>query len=416
MFTRRKQNVIFSCMFAFFFIIFFRLALPADDVADKDATPLQERFPLVWKHVHMAAAHGGAWHIPSDWLPPNSPPPSNITHAAQIAADVASSESQRYLSHSSIPRIVHQVWKSTNIHHFPNAALPAVESWLEYATDPTLPSMAYFMWDDEGMLDLIAEANPDFLPHFEALPRPVEKADVFRVFVCNSVGGVYGDIDTTPLRPPTAWIQPRDIAPWVDPETDTIFVSDDPVALVLGIEADTDEHADTFWRMGYTYPVQLTQWALAGSRDQPVLNRFLENFRHAMEEAMKAPTDLANAPTSGSQLRKLDPLELTGPSAITKATKDYLAGVANLRWQALSGLQDGGHSKLVQDTLILPITGFSPGRGKYGNMGSKPYSDPDARLRHDAQGSWRKFDVVVEIGKACRTVFGGCRYWSKTPG
>lgn len=49
-------------------------------------------------------------------------------------------------------------------------------------------------------------------------------------------------------------------------------------------------------------------------------------------------------------------------------------------------------------------------------MGSKPVTDPSARLRHLAQGSWRNFDWKVEMGKFCRTVLGRCRDWSKTPG
>lgn len=48
-------------------------------------------------------------------------------------------------------------------------------------------------------------------------------------------------------------------------------------------------------------------------------------------------------------------------------------------------------------------------------MGSKPFSDADARLLHHAQGSWHKFDAKVELGKLCRTVFGLCRDWSKVP-
>lgn len=315
---------------------------------------------------------------------------------------------------------MHQAWKSTDIDQFPAPALPAVESWLEYAVAPDT-NMAYFIWDDQGIIDLIAEAEPDLLFQFEALPKMVEKADIFRIVVCNSVGGVYGDIDTTPLRPPTEWVQAEDILPWSDPATDIKFATEkttNPVKLILGIEADTDEHSDQYWRMGYTYSVQLTQWALAGTADHPILNSFLVNFRSAMDQALLSTTHSINGTTvsQDAALRKLDPLELTGPAAITVAANDYLAKEAGLRWQALSGIEDGGHSKLVLDTLILPITGFSPGRGKYGNMGSKPFSDPDARLRHDAQGSWKKFDLMVELGKTCRTLLGGCRDWSKVPG
>jgi mannosyltransferase OCH1-like enzyme len=297
--------------------------------------------------------------------------------------------------------------------------MPAIESWLEYATESGRSSMAYFMWDDIGLADLVSDVEPDLLPYFEALPRPVEKADIFRVVVCNSIGGIYGDIDTTPLRSPIDWITQVDIMPWTDPVRGTRYAQsqNNTVNLILGIEADTDEFSDSYWRMGYTYSVQLTQWALAGAGKHPILSMFLRQFTQQIDDVLANTLHTPNnTPVTYTQaLRRLDPLELTGPAAITKAAKDYLEDSANLRWQALSGLQDGGRSKLVLDTMILPITAFSPGRGRIGNMGSKAYSSPDARLRHDSQSSWRKFSFRVEMGKACRTIFGGCRYWSKTP-
>ena len=48
-------------------------------------------------------------------------------------------------------------------------------------------------------------------------------------------------------------------------------------------------------------------------------------------------------------------------------------------------------------------------------MGSKAVTDPDARLHHHALGSWRRFDLVVEYGKFCRTMFGWCKTWTKVP-
>lgn len=136
--------------------------------------------------------------------------------------------------------------------------------------------------------------------------------------------------------------------------------SSHPVGLILGIEADTDEHSDSFWRMGYSYPVQLTQWSLASTSDHPVLNQFLENFRHQFQSIVSDPADLDSLTMNleNTRLDKADPLELSGPVAITEATMAYLTSKRGLRWQALSGLSDGGRSKLVDDVLILPITGF----------------------------------------------------------
>lgn len=59
MVCRRKHHIIFSCMFAFFFVVFFRLALPSDEAAGPQSHSPRQQFPLVWKHIHTAAGHGG---------------------------------------------------------------------------------------------------------------------------------------------------------------------------------------------------------------------------------------------------------------------------------------------------------------------------------------------------------------------
>ena len=239
-------------------------------------------------------------------------------------------------------------------------------------------------------------------------------------------------------------METKDISEWTDPSTGTTYSQQGstnasfpkqdpikPVSLILGIEADNDEQGDSYWRMGYTYPVQLTQWSLAASAKQPVLDHFLANFRAKVQDILD---NGGGGQKSLTALRNQDPLELTGPVAITKATMEWLGEKTGLRWQGLSGIEDGGRSKVVLDTLILPITGFryvyslthiylptnkqltnenSPGRGRYGNMGSKALTDIDARVQHAAQGSWRKFNLKVEMGKACRTLFGMCKDWSK---
>jgi hypothetical protein len=109
--------------------------------------------------------------------------------------------------------------------------------------------------------------------------------------------------------------------------------------------------------MGYNFPVQLTQWALAGAPGHPIFNRFLTTFARRMRElAEPYQGDLALAASAGAF--KEDPLKLTGPEAITEATMSWLQENAGLRWNALTGLEDGGRSKAVGDTVILPITGL----------------------------------------------------------
>lgn len=119
-------------------------------------------------------------------------------------------------------------------------------------------------------------------------------------------------------------------------------------------------------------------------------------------------------------LKRIDPLDLTGPPAFTRTAKAHCEEEdPEFKWTSLSGRSDpvGGRGKVAAgDILVLPITGFSPGRASWPhNMGSQSLQHPNARLYHAAAGSWRKMDLKVQTGKLCRTFFGRCRDWSKIP-
>lgn len=165
----------------------------------------------------------------------------------------------------------------------------------------------------------------------------------------------YGDMDTEPLQHPASWVHRSDLANWIDPETGKSYGQQDgpterqqnkrPVNIIWGIEADTDPRSDQYWRMGYEYPIQITQWAFASAPKHPVLSRFMDNFYNYM---------------SGNQTTAQDddPIARTGPAAVTLATKAWLEERIGFRWNSLTGVSDGGKSKLIEDVLILPITGF----------------------------------------------------------
>lgn len=192
-----------------------------------------------------------------------------------------------------------------------------------------------------------------------------------------------------------------------------------PLQILLGIEGDNLPDTDKYWRMGYTYPVQLTQWALASAPQNPILDILLSNFGTRMAHLAQPYQNSPSLAAQNNAFKFEDPLTLTGPAAITLATQSYLAlpPTSLVDFTSLTGLEDGGRSKAVGSTMIFPITAFSPGRGNgtWENMGSKPLTDKDARVWHRAQGSWKHFDIQVELGKLCRTMLGGCREWTKVP-
>jgi len=130
------------------------------------------------------------------------------------------------------------------------------------------------------------------------------------------------------------------------------------VRLLLGIEGDNDPSTDTHWRMGYSFPVQLTQWALAAAPQHPILKRFISTFSARIDEITAPYGGNLTAVVEAGVLKKEDPLKLTGPEAITAAARGWLADEAGLRWEAVTGLHDGGRSKAVGSTVIFPITAF----------------------------------------------------------
>lgn len=189
----------------------------------------------------------------------------------------------------------------------------------------------------------------------------------------------YSDVDIKLLQHPYHWIQRQDVADWQDSETHSSYQLQMPrskryqvpmtsptpyqeimeklkpsgadVGAIFGLEADNPADTDDYWRMGYTYPVQLTNWAFAMVPQHPTASRYLSNLSQDIR-------------SNSSRLSNIDPLDLTGPPALTKAVKAHSENMSppEFRWSALSGRKDvrGGRGKVVaSDVLILPITGFS---------------------------------------------------------
>ncbi|XEV04904.1 hypothetical protein FSHL1_010191 [Fusarium sambucinum] len=331
------------------------LAIKLPSLCSREAD-VETDYPLIHRYISSPNSTGGAWYIPPSWSNTNHKHPQNILDAARIASQSALSRKERQLPSSNIPLIVHQTWKTTGAHGWNPKILPWVELWLEASINVELgPAMAYLFWDDVGMRSLIEEFEHDFLQTYDSILTPVERSDAFRILVCKHFGGIYGDLDTELIRHPATWIGPSDIVAWTDDETgkdygyhnDSIMLDDETqvVNLLWGLEADNDPDTDSYWRQSFTYPQQLSQWAFAAAPHHPVVSRYMDNLRSYTKDNETAALNS-------------DPLKRTGPAAVTLATKSWLEDHVGFRWTSLTGIKDGGRPKLVNDILILPITGF----------------------------------------------------------
>jgi len=93
----------------------------------------------------------------------------------------------------SIPRIIHQTWKSADI--------PSVYQEYVDSVRSINPTYNYKLWTDIENREFIASYYPWFLEKFDAYRHNIERADAVRYFLLYKFGGVYIDLDMECMRP-----------------------------------------------------------------------------------------------------------------------------------------------------------------------------------------------------------------------
>ncbi|HTH83008.1 MAG TPA: glycosyltransferase [Mucilaginibacter sp.] len=87
----------------------------------------------------------------------------------------------------TIPKIIHQTWKDTNI---PAHLSPLAETWKS-----NHPDWEYILWTDEANESFIKKYHPDFLSVYQSLPHAIQRVDLVRYFILYEFGGVFIDLD-----------------------------------------------------------------------------------------------------------------------------------------------------------------------------------------------------------------------------
>ena len=87
----------------------------------------------------------------------------------------------------SIPKIIHQTWKTEEI---PPVMVNYVKSW-----NTLHPHYTYQLWTDKDIRLLIKNHYPWFLVYYDSYPHHIMRVDAFRFFVLHKYGGVYVDLD-----------------------------------------------------------------------------------------------------------------------------------------------------------------------------------------------------------------------------
>lgn len=106
---------------------------------------------------------------------------------------VATSSPENPTSTYSVPRIIHQTWRDH--HTMPTSWQQASNSCRHLHRD-----YEYRFWSDDDARRLIARTYPQLLSTFDAYPYDIQRADVIRLVVLYTFGGIYLDLDIICLQ------------------------------------------------------------------------------------------------------------------------------------------------------------------------------------------------------------------------
>ncbi|KAJ3074846.1 membrane-bound alpha-1,6- mannosyltransferase Initiation-specific [Quaeritorhiza haematococci] len=307
-------------------------------------------FPPFPRTLVVEVSHNKPVDVPGPTVPgdSDSPPLEYVASNTPPTAPEIDPKNRKW----SLPPLIHQTWKTTNITS--PILTRAISTWLTKN-----PHFQHRLWTDVECDEFVKEKFPDVWPAYNRLPKPVLKADFFRYLVVLGVGGVYSDIDTECLRPVDGWMDEFE-----------------GVRAVVGVEMDASDS----WNWWEVIPRQLqfVQWTLAAVPDHPILQNVVSRI-------------LTKITTStNSDLTSTSVMELTGPAIWTDTIYDYMKQNGH-EWKEFRFMTE---ARMVNDTLILPITGFSP--ENYG-MYARGVGDPQARVRHLFYGSWKGDGKKQEI-------------------
>jgi len=269
-----------------------------------------------------------------------------------------------YDDEAKFPGYIWQTWKyGPGDSNFEEQFRSTEASWSEKH-----PGFVHEVITDDVAVHLIRHlyaAIPDVLRAYEALPKPVLKADFFRYLILLARGGIYSDIDTEALKPATDWV-PKEV-----PRS--------TYGLVVGIEADPDRPD---WHDWYSRRIQFCQWTIQSKAGHPILREIVAAITEQTLAAKKAGKLSAKKMLSSI-------VEMTGPAIWTDKIFDYFndpayfdmsTSTGNITWEAFTGITA---PKKVGDVVILPITSFSPGVKQ---MGAGEVDDPMAFVKHNFEG------------------------------
>ena len=231
------------------------------------------------------------------------------------------------------------------------------------------PGHAHRLWDDAEARAFVAERYPALLPvPYDAYLSGVERADVFRVLVLHSLGGVYADIDVAPLRPVDDWPL-------------------DDVRVALGVEYYSPQNDDP----------KLINWIMAAAPQNKLLGAMPAMFTAAAARDFFAAARAAK--TLDAEAYRAGIVARTGPNLVSEAADAYF----QRRGRSLASLTraevDGEPGVRVGSVRVLPQEAWGLGAETlHGGTSCEALGKlhPRALVCHQYWGTWKSSGVMAK--------------------
>lgn len=97
-------------------------------------------------------------------------------------------------TNSTIPNIVHQIWKNTNLATYSVTA--SHENWRSMF-EPQ--NYTVKLWTEDDVVSLLRYSYPWLLSTYQSYPHNIQRADIARLVVVHAEGGIYADLDVYPI-------------------------------------------------------------------------------------------------------------------------------------------------------------------------------------------------------------------------
>ena len=111
------------------------------------------------------------------------------------------------------PSTIWQTWKTKKMEDVPPHLKTYIEKWKRLH-----PRYAYHLLDDDDLREIVKEVVPQHLELYDSFTHVIERVDFARYAIMYKYGGVYADLDTTPLQNIDIWVNKNQIILGCEPQ------------------------------------------------------------------------------------------------------------------------------------------------------------------------------------------------------